>query len=149
MSGHSKWNNIKRKKEGTDAKRAKIFTKIGREIALAVKSGGPNPVSNTKLRDIIAKAKANNVPNDNITREQMAAIMMRYADYKGIDTSARADISGFADANDVSGWAYENMQWANAVGLINGRGNNMLVPQGNTTRAETAAILMRFCENIL
>ncbi len=88
-------------------------------------------------------------PNDNITREQMAAIMMRYADYKGIDTSARADISGFVDANEVSDWAYENMQWANAVGLINGRGNNMLVPQGNTTRAEMAAILMRFCENIL
>ena len=58
MSGHSKWNNIKRKKEGTDAKRAKIFTKIGCEIALAVKNGGANPVSNTKLRDIIAKAKA-------------------------------------------------------------------------------------------
>ena len=88
-------------------------------------------------------------PTNDITREQMAAIMMRYADYKGIDTSASADISGFADANEVSDWAYENMQWANAVGLINGRGNNMLVPQGNTTRAETAAILMRFCENIL
>lgn len=68
MSGHSKWNNIKRKKEGTDAKRAKIFTKIGREIAVAVRAGGPNPESNSKLKDIIAKAKANNVPNDNISR---------------------------------------------------------------------------------
>ncbi|MBE6930304.1 MAG: YebC/PmpR family DNA-binding transcriptional regulator [Ruminococcaceae bacterium] len=68
MSGHSKWNNIKRKKEGTDAARAKIFTKIGREMALAIRTGGPNPESNSKLRDMIAKAKANNVPNDNINR---------------------------------------------------------------------------------
>ena len=68
MSGHSKWNNIKRRKEGTDAARAKIFTKIGREIAIAVKNGGANPASNSRLRDIIAKAKANNVPNDNINR---------------------------------------------------------------------------------
>ena len=68
MSGHSKWNNIKRRKEGTDAARAKIFTKIGREIAIAVKNGGANPATNSRLRDIIAKAKANNVPNDNINR---------------------------------------------------------------------------------
>ncbi len=68
MSGHSKWNNIKRRKEGADAQRAKIFTKIGREIAIAARDGGANPESNSKLRDIIAKAKANNVPNDNIQR---------------------------------------------------------------------------------
>ena len=68
MSGHSKWNNIKHKKEAGDAKRAQIFTKIGREIAIAVKDGGPDPVSNSRLRDIIAKAKTLNVPNDNINR---------------------------------------------------------------------------------
>ena len=68
MSGHSKWNNIKRKKEATDAKRAKVFTKIGREIAVCVKAGGPDPVSNTALRDLIVKAKSLNVPNDNIMR---------------------------------------------------------------------------------
>jgi len=68
MSGHSKWNNIKRKKEKTDAQKGKIFTKIGREIAVAVKSGGPDPEVNRKLKDVIAKAKANNMPNDNITR---------------------------------------------------------------------------------
>ena len=68
MSGHSKWNNIKRKKEKTDAAKAKIFTKIGREIAVIVKAGGPNPQENSKLKDAIAKAKANNVPNDNIER---------------------------------------------------------------------------------
>lgn len=68
MSGHSKWNNIKRKKEATDAVKAKIFTKIGREITVCVKEGGPDPNNNSKLRDLIAKAKANNVPNDNIDR---------------------------------------------------------------------------------
>ncbi len=68
MSGHSKWNNIKKKKEKTDAAKAKIFTKIGREIAVIVKTGGANPAENSKLKDAIAKAKANNVPNDNIER---------------------------------------------------------------------------------
>lgn len=69
MSGHSKWNNIKRKKEKTDGARAKIFTKIGRELAVAVKEGGgADPMVNSKLKDCIAKAKANNVPNDNIER---------------------------------------------------------------------------------
>ena len=68
MSGHSKWNNIKRKKEKTDAAKAKIFTKIGREISVVVKAGGPNPNENSKLKDVIAKAKAANVPNDNIER---------------------------------------------------------------------------------
>lgn len=69
MSGHSKWNNIKRKKEKTDGQKAKIFTKMGREIAVAVKEGGSaDPNSNSKLKDAIAKAKANNVPNDNIDR---------------------------------------------------------------------------------
>ena len=68
MSGHSKWANIKNKKEKTDAQRGKIFTKIGREIAIAVKEGGSDPINNSKLRDVIAKAKANNMPNDNITR---------------------------------------------------------------------------------
>ena len=68
MSGHSKWSTIKRNKEKTDSQRAKIFTKIGREISVAVKEGGADPSVNGKLRDLIAKAKANNVPNDNIDR---------------------------------------------------------------------------------
>ncbi len=69
MSGHSKWNNIKRKKEKTDGQKAKIFTKMGREIAVAVKEGGSaDPNANSRLKDAIAKAKANNVPNDNIER---------------------------------------------------------------------------------
>lgn len=69
MSGHSKWNNIKRKKEKTDVAKAKIFTKIGRELIVAVKEGGgADPLTNSKLKDCIAKAKSNNVPNDNIER---------------------------------------------------------------------------------
>lgn len=68
MSGHSKWNNIKRKKGANDAARAKVFTKIGREMSVIVKAGGPDPASNSKLRDCIAKAKSLNVPNDNIER---------------------------------------------------------------------------------
>lgn len=68
MSGHSKWSTIKRKKEKTDQARAKVFTRIGRELAMAVKAGGPDPDNNSKLKDVIAKAKANNVPNDNIDR---------------------------------------------------------------------------------
>ncbi|MBO5090550.1 MAG: YebC/PmpR family DNA-binding transcriptional regulator [Clostridia bacterium] len=68
MSGHSKWSNIKRKKEKTDAAKAKVFTKIGREIAVIVKQGGANPAENSKLKDAIAKAKAANVPNENIER---------------------------------------------------------------------------------
>lgn len=68
MSGHSKWANIKIKKGKTDAARGSIFTKIGREIAVAVKAGGPDPANNSKLRDVIAKAKQNNMPNDTINR---------------------------------------------------------------------------------
>lgn len=68
MSGHNKWSTIKRKKGANDAARAKVFTKIGRELAVAVKNGGADPNNNAKLRDVIAKAKQNNVPNDNIDR---------------------------------------------------------------------------------
>ncbi len=68
MSGHSKFANIKHKKEKNDAKKGKIFTKLGREIAVAVKEGGADPENNSRLRDIVAKAKANNMPNDTIDR---------------------------------------------------------------------------------
>ena len=85
MSGHSKWNNIKRKKEKTDAAKAKIFTKIGREISVIVKTGGANPAENSKLKDAIAKAKAANVPNDNIERiiKKAAGDMRHYFDKCG------------------------------------------------------------------
>ena len=68
MSGHSKWSNIKHKKEKSDAKKGKVFTKIGREITVIVKSGGADPEVNSKLKDVIVKARANNMPNDNIMR---------------------------------------------------------------------------------
>lgn len=68
MSGHSKWNNIKNKKEKSDAQKAKIFTKMGRELAVAAKSGGANPETNSRLKDAIAKARSYNMPNDNIAR---------------------------------------------------------------------------------
>ncbi|MEG1870169.1 MAG: YebC/PmpR family DNA-binding transcriptional regulator, partial [Oscillospiraceae bacterium] len=68
MSGHSKWSTIKRKKGETDAKRANIFTKISREISVAVKTGGADPATNSKLKDLIVKARSSNVPNDNIDR---------------------------------------------------------------------------------
>ena len=68
MSGHSKWKNIMHKKEKTDAQKAKVFTKIGKEMAIAIREGGADPASNSKLKDLIQKAKANNVPNDNIDR---------------------------------------------------------------------------------
>lgn len=86
-------------------------------------------------------------PNDPITREQMAAILYRYAQYKGYDVSAKADLNKFTDADEISNYALEALQWANAEGLINGKGDGVLDPKGQATRAEAAAILMRFCEN--
>lgn len=85
MSGHNKWSTIKHKKEKTDAARGKIFTKIGREIAVAVKTGGSDPSTNSRLRDCIAKARANNMPNDNINRSiKKAAGELGSVDYTDI-----------------------------------------------------------------
>lgn len=86
MSGHNKWSTIKHKKEKTDAARGKIFTKIGREIAIAVREGGgADPNSNSKLKDVIAKAKANNMPNENIQRSiKKAAGEGEGANYKEV-----------------------------------------------------------------
>lgn len=84
MSGHSKWNNIKHKKEKTDAQKAKVFTKIGKEMAIAIRAGGPDPVVNGKLRDLIAKAKSLNVPNDNIKRVIDKASSADAANYEEI-----------------------------------------------------------------
>ena len=83
-------------------------------------------------------------PNDAITREQMAAILYNYADYKGYDVSARADLSDYADAESISSWAEDVLAWANAEGLINGMTATTIDPQGATTRAQTAAMFERF-----
>ena len=84
MSGHSKWKNIMHKKGKTDAQRASVFTKISKEIVIAVKAGGGDPNSNSKLRELIAKAKSNNVPNDNIKRTIEKALGNDSANYEEI-----------------------------------------------------------------
>ena len=88
-------------------------------------------------------------PGDDVTREQLAAILMRYAAFKGIDVSGRADLAKFTDADAISAWALENVKWANAVGIINGRTETTIVPTGNATRAEAACMVQRFCETVL
>lgn len=96
MSGHSKWSTIKRQKGKTDAQRGKIFTKIGREIAVAVKEGGPDPETNNKLKYAIAKAKQNNMPNDNVTRTikkasgEVGSVDYEEITYEGYGTSGSA-----------------------------------------------------------
>ncbi len=98
MSGHSKWHNIQAKKGKTDAARGKIFTKIGREIAVCVKAGGPDPNTNNKLRDVIAKAKENNMPNDNIERSikkasgELSGVNYEATTYEGYGVNGSAVI---------------------------------------------------------
>lgn len=88
-------------------------------------------------------------PNDTITREQMATILYRYAQYKGYDTTAKADLSKYTDAAQVGSWAVEAIRWANAEGLVNGTSATTLTPKGSATRAQVAVILTRFCQNIV
>lgn len=98
MSGHSKWHNIQARKGKSDAQRGKIFTKIGREIAVVVKTGGADPVSNPKLRDVIAKAKQNNMPNDTIERSikkaagELAGVNYENCTYEGYGSGGSAVI---------------------------------------------------------
>ena len=87
-------------------------------------------------------------PNDNITREQMSALLYRYAEFKSYDLTASGDLSGYTDASQISDYAVTAMQWATAEGLVNGMGDGTLAPRGNSTRAQIATILMRFLENI-
>ncbi len=88
-------------------------------------------------------------PMNNVSREEMAAMLMRYAEFKQIDVSATKDISGYQDAAKVSSWAQQNMSWANSAGLIQGDEHNNLNPKGNATRAEAAMILLRLVKNVL
>ena len=124
----------------------------------AAAAGFTDVASGQWYTDAIAWAAANDIvngysetefgPNDTITREQMAAILYRYASFKGYDVTATASLSDYTDAALISGYATAAMQWANAEGLITGVTNTTLNPQGNATRAEVATILMRFCETI-
>lgn len=87
-------------------------------------------------------------PNDKVTREQLAAILYRYAQYKKYDVSGAKSLDGYTDAQSVSSYAVPALQWANAAGVITGKSGSKLDPKGNATRAEVAAMLMRFCENV-
>ncbi len=87
-------------------------------------------------------------PNGEITREQMAVMILRYAQHKSHDVSAKGDLGSFTDGGETSGWAVESVEWAVGAGLLNGMGNNVLSPDGSATRAEAATILMRFSETI-
>ena len=88
-------------------------------------------------------------PTGSLTREQMATVLYRYAQYKGADVSASGDLSGFADSANVSAWAVDAVKWAVGSGLVNGVEGNALAPQGTSTRAQTAAILARFCGSVI
>ena len=99
-------------------------------------------------QDIVEGYNGGFGPEDIITREQMALILYRYAQYKGYDTSATDALNGFADAGAVSSWAEDAVAWAVGAGLMEGKGGDVLDPAGTATRAEAAAILTRFCQNI-
>jgi len=119
-----------------------------------------NPFSDVKndiwYTDAVIWAEANGIvngygngkfgPEDDITREQMAKIMYNYAEYKGYAVSARASLASFSDADKISSWATEEVQWTVAVGLINGMGDGTVAPQGDAERCQVAAIFMRFCD---
>lgn len=133
-----------------------ILYRLEKEPAVS----GKNPFADVKsdqwYTDAVIWAASNGIvkgygngkfgPADTLTREQFAAILHRYAAYKGYDTSKRAALSTYTDAASISVWARDAMQWANAEELIIGRTETTLVPKGSATRAEAAAILMRFLE---
>ena len=107
-------------------------------VAWAAANGVVNGTSSTTFN-----------PNDPITREQMAAILYRYATFKGYDVTQKADLASYTDASQISAYAKDAMSWANKAGLIGGVSATTLQPQGSAIRAQVAAILMRFCENVV
>ena len=136
--------------------RAQIVTILYRqagEPAVSAMSGFADVADSQYYAKAVAWAAANGIvkgysatqfgPEDNITREQLAAILWRYADFRGNDIRARGSISGFADGAGVSEYARPAMEWAVGSGLMQGNGDNTLKPQGQATRAEVAAMIMR------
>ena len=107
-----------------------------------------NAVVWAAANDIVTGYNGKFQPDASITREQMAAILYRYAQYKGYDTSAKGSLENFSDAAAASDWANEALTWAVGEGILSGKGNGVLNPVGTAARAEVAAMLMRFCENI-
>nr|WP_243184149.1 S-layer homology domain-containing protein [Anaerotignum lactatifermentans] len=126
-------------------------------------STGVNPFADVKAdmwyTDAIVWANANGIVagyddstfglGDSITREQLAAILYRYAQMKGYDVTEKADLTGYTDSESISDYAVEAMQWANANGIVNGMTETTLAPQGTATRAQVATMLMNFCENVV
>ncbi len=124
MSGHSKWHNIAAKKGKADAARGKIFTKLGRELLIAVKQGGPDPAGNSKLKDVIAKCKANNMPNDTIN-------------------NAIKKASGAGDASNYEEITYEGYGTNGVAVIVNASTNNK-----NRTAADVRHIFDKFGGNL-
>ena len=124
MSGHSKFANIKHKKEKNDAAKGKIFTRIGREIAVAVKEGGPDPNNNSKLKDVVAKAKANNMPNDTIDRSikkaagDLSAVNYEVVTYEGYGPSGNS-FSGPMTKSDTISASPAIIQPYNIISFLN------------------------------
>ena len=136
-----------------------ILYRLGNEPAGSGGSAFTDVESGAWYADAVAWAAANDIvngtsattfaPNSPITREQMAAILYRYAAYKGYDVSQKADLSGYTDAASISGYAKDALAWANAQKLITGVTDTTLNPQGSATRAQVATILMRLCETVV
>jgi len=122
---------------------ASSFTDVAKEqyyaapIAWAAENGIVSGMSQTHF-----------APNEQVTREQLAAILYRFAQKQGYGTARAADLTGFADHSRISGYALDALRWANAEKLVSGRSETELSPQGQATRAEVAAILHRFAENV-
>ena len=144
--------------ETTRAQLATILYRLEGEPEVSGTSGFTDVEAGTWYTDAVAWAAANGIvngvsetefaPGKDITREQLATILFRYAEAKGYDVSARADLSAYPDADQIQSYAAESVAWAVAEGLIQGFEDNTLRPAGNATRAQIATILMRFCEGV-
>ena len=144
--------------ETTRAQLVTILYRLEGEPEVSGTSGFTDVEADTWYTDAVAWAAANGIvngvsetefaPGKDITREQLATILFRYAEAKGYDVSARADLSAYTDADQIQSYAAESVAWAVAEGLIQGFEDNTLRPAGNATRAQIATILMRFCEGV-
>ena len=144
--------------ETTRAQLVTILYRLSGQPAPSGDSGFSDVETGTWYTDAVAWAAQNGIvngvsdtqfaPGDDITREQLAVILYRYATYQGYDVSQRADLSGFVDAGTISTYAQEALSWANAQGLVLGFEDDSLRPQGNASRAQIAAVLMRFCQTL-
>ena len=136
-----------------------ILYRLENSPAVTTSAGFTDVAADTWYTDAVNWANANGIvtgygdgrfgPEDTITREQMAVILYRAAKLLGRDVSARADLSGYTDAANEGEYAVEAMQWAVAQGLLTGTDAGALLPSGSATRSQAAALLMRFCENVL